>query len=182
MKLSVQAIIGLIVGCIIALFGVGLLTPDSTISENQMTPVLAAILTALGVAIIGASVLSGTSNVSGKSDKFFGLGIEASGGIGLFIITLIFISSFGINSDKGDKPQKRDKPQKVISDDVLFNYVTHCDYCCAQHYPNLAVNQCPIQGRGQSFDENEAKNLAVNQCQFNGGLYDRCQVNLIKVN
>lgn len=131
----------------------------------------------MGVAIIGASVLSGTNTVSSK--KIFGLSVEASGGIGLFVITLAFIVA--LNPGTVEPGKKDNDDGKPVPQNVLFEYQTYCDQCCAANYPALLPEQCPIRGVGISTNEQQAMDRAVEQCNANGGTWEGCGNNLTRI-
>jgi hypothetical protein len=80
-----------VVGFVLFLFGFMLLQPSSGIAQTGVNIALASVLTALGIGVIAAAALPQTLEVSGQEFKPLGIGIKASGGAAVFVLTLGFI-------------------------------------------------------------------------------------------
>jgi hypothetical protein len=106
---TVGRIVGFIAGLFLVIIGFGLLTKDSGLEQSNQVIALISVLIALGIGVIAASLLPNSITVEGKEVKPLGLGINATGGAGFFIITLIFLFYFEADPPKakagGDSPE-----------------------------------------------------------------------------
>jgi hypothetical protein len=91
---TVGRVVGFIAGLFLVSIGFGLFSKDSGLEQSNQVTALISVLIALGIGVIAASLLPNSITVEGKEVKPLGLGINATGGAGFFIITLIFLFYF----------------------------------------------------------------------------------------
>jgi hypothetical protein len=93
-------VVGFIAGLFLVIVGFSLFTKESGLEQSRQVAALISVLIALGIGVIAASLLPNSITVEGKEVKPLGLGINATGGAGFFIITLIFLFYFEADPPK----------------------------------------------------------------------------------
>ena len=168
----------LLVGLILIVFGTALLTGEFGSGTGPLQAI-ASLIVALGVAAVGAVILSGVVSTSGSEIKPFGLSVEATGGFALFVITLVFLLSFP-GDQGGATPQDvtQTSPQsRTVSPTQVTTYeiFTYCSVCCPQGWQG-----CPAVGTGRATDFFVARDQAIRQCINGGGQPWSCEENVIQ--
>ncbi len=195
-------VVGLIAGLFLVIIGFSLLTPEAGLPQSGTTHALISVLTALGIGVIGASLLPNSMTLDGKEVKPLGIGLNASGGAAFFIVTLVFLfysadkkseaqPNTPVEQTEIEKPKSNpvnveaEKPvaqnevksaqisSPVTSKKILYRYRTYCDTCCP-----TGPSGCPQYGLGQSYVEAEAASMAIDICIANGGVASNCNANV----
>lgn len=103
---------GFLVGLFIVIVGFSLFTKESGLTHTGQVTALISVLIALGIGVMAASLLPNTITIEGKEVKPLGLGLNATGGAGFFIITLIFLFYF---DGKSPEPEPGKEGPEVIA-------------------------------------------------------------------
>jgi len=168
----------LLVGLILIVFGTMLLTGAFGANTGPLQGI-ASLIVALGVAAVGAVILSGVVSTSGTEIKPFGLSVEATGGFALFVITLVFLLSFPGEQGSAtpqNVTQTPTQPQTISpAQATTYEIFTYCSVCCPQGWQG-----CPAVGTGRATDFFVARDQAITQCVNGGGQLWSCEENVIQ--
>ena len=99
---------GFAAGLFLVIVGFSLFTKESGLTQTGQVTALISVLIALGIGVMAASLLPDTITLEGKEVKPLGIGLNATGGAGFFIITLIFLFYFD-----GNTPDPEPEPEPV---------------------------------------------------------------------
>lgn len=195
--------VGVVVGLIIVIAGIWLLRLDAGQPQSGPAHALLSVLTALGIGVIGASLLPNSMTLDGKEVKPLGIGLNASGGAAFFIVTLVFLfysadkkseaqPNTPVEQTEIEKPKSNsvnDEAEKPVAPPevesvqvptpepvkkIFYRYRTYCDSCCNGTPKEI----CSNSGSGQSYDEDEAVFMAIRNCVANYGSEERCRANV----
>jgi hypothetical protein len=199
-------VVGVVAGLFLVIIGFSLLTPEAGLPQSGTTHALISVLTALGIGVIGASLLPNSLTLDGKEVKPLGIGLNASGGAAFFIITLIFLF---YSADKKSEAQantkvqqtevaepnpipekgelQKEEPKTAVQTDArpapaatpqpVRKILYRYRTYCDTCCPAGPVG-CPQYGVGQSYTEAEAASMAVDSCIANGGMEPNCNANV----
>lgn len=188
-------VIGGLIGLLLIAGGTVLLMEGTGVRASGASEAIALAVVALGIGLLGASVLPGQLEVNGKQVDPIGIGVQATGGAALFIVTLLFMLNMpglGPEPARPDPPPQQVQTQPVqttpqpvqttvtpaqVQPQQVFYAYTFCDQCCANYAPGL----CPYVGYGESTDLAVAQQNAITNCARAGGNYARCEANVQRV-